>query len=328
MILAVDSGTTRTRAWLVADGVVGEGVSTIAGARDLARTRDRAWLLRQVREVADRALASSDAEWNDVEAIIAFGMITSELGLVELPHLVAPAGADELVRAMLEPQNISELPARLFLVPGVRNGSDDIERADFMRGEETQAVGLLSLGLVKPPLLYVSVGSHPKFVWLDEAGRIAWSLTTLSGELVWALHRETILVDLVDPGRALTDLDAVDHGARIVESAGLSRALFAARLLNRIGQGSPETCSAFLHGAIARSDLRALEAVLPADAATERIVLSGNRPLLDAYRHLLGRAGLGAAQVIDEPLGAIGARVLYERRRDLVSGDGGRKLHA
>jgi 2-dehydro-3-deoxygalactonokinase len=328
MILAVDSGTTRTRAWLVADGVVGEGVSTIAGARDLARTRDRAWLLRQVREVADHALASAEAEWNNVEAIIAFGMITSELGLVELPHLVAPAGADELVRAMLEPGNISELPARLFLVPGVRNGSDDIERADFMRGEETQAIGLLSLGLAEPPLLYVSVGSHPKFVWIDEAGRIAWSLTTLSGELVWALHRETILADLVDPGGALADLDAVDEGARIMESAGLSRALFAARLLNRLGHAPPKTCSAFLHGAIARADLRALEAALPTGAATERIVLSGHGPLLDAYLHLLGRAGLGAVQVIDEPLGAIGARVLYERRGGLVSGEEGRKMHA
>ena len=328
MIIAVDSGTTRTRAWLVGDGVVGEGASTVAGARDLARTRDRAWLLRQVREVADRALASAEAEWHDVEAIVASGMITSELGLVELPHLVAPAGAGELVRAMLELPGIRELPASLFLVPGVRNVSDEVERADFMRGEETQVVGLLSLGRVEPPLLYVSVGSHPKFVWVDATGRIAWSLTTLSGELVWALHRETILADLVDPGGAITDLDAIDHGARIVESAGLSRALFAARLLNRLGHAPPEECSAFLHGAIARADLRALEVALPAGATLERIALSGHGPLLDAYRHLLSRAGLGAVQVIDEPLGAIGARVLYERRGGLVSGDEGRKLHA
>jgi 2-dehydro-3-deoxygalactonokinase len=281
-----------------------------------------------VREVADRALASAEAEWDDIVAIVAFGMITSELGLVELPHLVAPAGASELVRAMHEPGNIPELPARLFLVPGVRNVSDDVEHADFMRGEETQVVGLLSLGQVEPPLLYVSVGSHPKFVWVDAAGRIAWSLTTLSGELVWALHRETILADLVNPGGALTDLDAVDHGARVVESAGLSRALFAARLLNRLGHAPPETCSAFLHGAIARADLRALEAALPAGAAPERIALSGHGPLLDAYRHLLGRLGFGAVQVVHQPLGAIGARVLYERRGGLVSGDEGRKLHA
>jgi 2-dehydro-3-deoxygalactonokinase len=328
VIVAVDSGTTRTRAWVVADGAVGEGASTIAGARDLARTRDRAWLLDQVREVTDRALATADVAWSDVDAVVAFGMITSELGLVELPHLVAPVDVGELVRAILEWSDTPELPARLVLVPGVRNASQDVERADFMRGEETQVVGLLSLGKVEPPLLYVSVGSHPKFVWVDADSRIAWSVTTLSGELLWALHQETILADLVDPEGSLADLDAVEQGARVAESAGLSRALFAARLLNRIGDASPETCSAFLYGAIARTDLGALEVGLPTGARMERIVLSGHGPLLDAYRHLLSRANAGSIETVEEPLGAIGARTLYERRATLLTGEEGRKLRA
>lgn len=328
MIVAVDSGTTRTRAWVVAGGEVGAGASTVAGARDLARMRDRAWLLDHVREVADRALAAAGVEWRDVEAVVAFGMITSELGLVELPHLVAPVGVDELVDAMFDASEIPKLPARLLLVPGVRNVSDDVERADFMRGEETQVVGLLSLAKVEPPLLYVSVGSHPKFVWVDANGRIAWSVTTLSGELLWALHQETILADLVDPAGSLADLDAVERGARIADSAGLSRALFAARLLNRIEGASPETCSAFLYGATARADLRAVEIALPAGAATERILLSGRGPLLDAYRHLLSRADLGSVEAVDQQLGPIGAGILYERRRTLVSRKEGRKLRA
>jgi 2-dehydro-3-deoxygalactonokinase len=328
VIVAVDSGTTRTRAWVVADGAVGEGASTIAGARDLARTRDRAWLLAQVREVTDRAVAGADVAWSDVDAVVAFGMITSELGLVELPHLIAPVDVDELVRAMLDWSEIPELPARLLLVPGVRNSSQNVERADFMRGEETQVVGLLSLSKVEPPLLYVSVGSHPKFVWVDADGRIAWSVTTLSGELLWALHRETILADLVDPDGRLADLDAVERGALVAESAGLSRALFAARLLNRIGNASPETCSAFVYGAIARADLGALETTLPPGAGMGRIVLSGHGPLLDAYRHLLTRANVGSVEDVEEPLGAIGARTLYERRVALFSSEEGRKLSA
>jgi len=328
VIVAVDSGTTRTRAWVVSDGAVGEVASTIAGARDLARTRDRAWLLDQVREVTDRAVASAEVAWSDVDAVVAFGMITSELGLVELPHLVAPVDVDELVRALLEWSEIPELPARVLLVPGVRNASQDVERADFMRGEETQVVGLLALAKVEAPLLYVSVGSHPKFVWVDADSRIAWSVTTLSGELLWALHRETILADLVDPEGTLADLDAVEQGARVAESGGLSRALFAARLLNRIGNASPETCSAFVYGAIARADLRALEIALPAGAGMERIVLSGHGPLLDAYRHLLSRTNVGSIETVEEPLGAIGARTLYERRTALFANEEGRKLRA
>jgi 2-dehydro-3-deoxygalactonokinase len=328
VIVAVDSGTTRTRAWVVAHGAVGAGASTIAGARDLARMRDRAWLLDQVREVADRALAAAGVEWRDVEAVVAFGMITSELGLIELPHLVAPVGVDELVDAMFDPPEIPKLPARLLLVPGVRNVSEDVERADFMRGEETQVVGLLSLAKVEPPLLYVSIGSHPKFVWVDADGRIAWSLTTLSGELIWALQQETILAELIDPSAGLVDFDAVDDGARVAETAGLSRALFAARVLSRIGGGSRESCSAFVHGAVARADLRALDGPLPVEAAPERIALSGRGPLLDAYRHLLERSLGSAPQVLDQPLGAIGAGVIYESRAALERSEEGRRLRA
>jgi 2-keto-3-deoxy-galactonokinase len=153
-------------------------------------------------------------------------------------------------------------------------------------------------------------------------------VTTLSGELLWALHRETILADLVDPERRLADLDAVDHGARVAESAGLSRALFAARLLNRIGNASSDTCSAFVCGAIARADLGALESTLPPGAGMGRIVLSGHGPLLDAYRHLLTRANVGSVETVEEPLGAIGARTLYERRAVLFASEEGRKLRA
>jgi 2-dehydro-3-deoxygalactonokinase len=328
MILAVDSGTTRTRAWVLADGGVAAGSSAVVGARDLARNRDKQWLLGRVRSVAEETLAAASLSWEEVDAVVGFGMITSELGLVELPHLIAPVGTAELAAAMYEPSGAAALPARLLLVPGVRNVSESIENADFMRGEETEVIGLLALDRIKPPLLYVSIGSHPKFVWVDADRRIAWSLTTLSGELIWALQQETILAELIDPSAELVDFDAVDDGARVAEAAGLSRALFAARILNRIGRASRETCSAFVHGAVARADLRALEEALPTEAAPERIVLSGRGPLLDAYRHLLERSLGSEPLVLDQPLGAIGAGVIYEFRAALDRSEEGRKLRA
>jgi 2-dehydro-3-deoxygalactonokinase len=327
MILAVDSGTTRTRAWVLSNGGVAAGASAVAGARDLARSRDKPWLLERVRAVAEETLTAASLNWQQVDAVVGFGMITSELGLLELPHLVAPVGTADLAAAMHESNEPSPLPAPLLLVPGVRNASDSIERADFMRGEETEVVGLLAVDAMKPPLLYMSIGSHPKFVWVDAAGRIAWSLTTLSGELLWALRQETILADLIDPASELVDLDAVDEGAQLAESAGVSRALFAARVLSRIGGASPQTCSAFVHGAVARADLRALESLV-AGTTPERIVLTGRGPLLDAYRHLLERSQDREPQLCDQPLGAIGARVLYEARAALNTGSKERGLDA
>jgi 2-dehydro-3-deoxygalactonokinase len=312
VILALDSGTTTTRVWVLADGAVAGHASAHAGARDVARSGDREWLLRRLRQVADEALAQGAADWASIEAVVAFGMITSELGIEELPHLVAPIGLGELAAGM---RVRDWLPAPVFLVPGVRTGNGHGRGVDVMRGEETEAVGLLSIGLVQPPFLYVSTGSHTKFVEVDSDGRIVASVTTLSGELLWALRRETILADLVDLTSGLHDAAHVEDGAASTLRDGLSRALFAARLLNRVGRAPPSACSDFVHGAVAMSDLLALDGVLTERPGPRRVALSGSSPLAQAHRMLIGRQSwVEELQVVERPLGAVGAELLYRIR--------------
>jgi 2-dehydro-3-deoxygalactonokinase len=311
VILAVDSGTTSTRAWVVSGGRVEGGARGPGGARDLARKKDKGWLLGQVRRVADEALEGAGEDWASVEAVVMFGMITSELGLEEIPHLPAPAGAPELAAGMVR-RSYDDLPAPVRLVPGVRCG-DDFRNADFMRGEETEVAGLLSVAGAEPPLLYVSPGSHTKFVSVDADGRISWSMTTLSGELLWALHQETILAKLVDPGKDIEDLSMVEEGARLVEEGGLGRALFAARLLNRIQGASAGACSDFVHGAVAMGDVASLRSALKEhEAASGRVALGGGGTLAGAYRHLLEKESwVDELQERREPLGALGSWSLY-----------------
>lgn len=311
VILAVDSGTTSTRAWVVDAGRVLAAASTRGGAKDVATGQHRFELLNSVRSVCEGALDDSGRSWEEVRAVIAFGMITSELGLEEVSHLVAPADRRALVEAM---RRVDEaLPAPVYLVPGVRSDGADLAETDFMRGEETEVVGLLSLGSVEPPLLYVSTGSHTKFIGVDALGRIDWSMTTLSGELLWALHRETILSELVDPTGELRDLGAVEEGARVEERAGLNRALFAARLLNRIRGAGRDTCSAFVHGVVAGSDLRSLRTALRGrPEPPTRVVVGGGSALARAYRHLLRREDwVTDLQEVDQPVGALGAWTLF-----------------
>lgn len=319
VILAVDSGTTSTRAWVVDSGKVLATASTRAGAKDVATGQDRIELIGSVRWVCDRALGESGRSWSEVQAVVAFGMITSELGLEEVSHLEAPADRHALVDGM---RRVDEgLPAPMYLVPGVRSDGPDLAQTDFMRGEETEVMGLLSLASVEPPILYVSTGSHTKFVVVDAHGRIAWSMTTLSGELLWAVHRETILSELVDPMGELRDVEAAEEGARVAERAGLSRALFAARLLNRVRGAGPDTCSAFVHGALAGSDLRSLRAALAARSdPPSRVVVAGNSAMAQAYRHLLGKEDwVTALEESKQPLGALGAWTLFSE----ASGNGG-----
>jgi 2-dehydro-3-deoxygalactonokinase len=318
MIVAIDSGTTSTRAWVLENGEVKASSGSRGGARDLVRTKDRSELLGRVRRLADDALASAGATWDGIEAVVAFGMITSELGLEEVPHLEAPVSCRMLAGAMLERSYAEALPAPLHLVPGVRSGGDDLELADFMRGEETEVAGLLAVGEPEPPLLYISTGSHTKFVRIDPEGRIDWSLTTLSGELLLALHRETILAELIDLDAPVSDFATLEDGARFVERVGLTRALFAARLLNRLRGVSAAACSDFLHGAVAGADVLSLRrAAETRGGFPDRIAIGGKGSLKEAYRHLLERQrGVAELRAFDVPLGALGAWKLFTTERE------------
>jgi 2-dehydro-3-deoxygalactonokinase len=318
VIVAVDSGTTSTRVWLLEDGVVRASSRRRGGARDVVRTKDRSELLGRIRGLADDALATAGSTWDAVEAIIAFGMITSELGLEELPHLEAPVGYRTLASSMVERRYGDALPAPVHLVPGVRSGGQELAFADFMRGEETEVAGLLGLGEPEPPFLYISTGSHTKFVGVDREGRIDWSLTTLSGELLLALQRETILAELIDLEATPADLEALEEGARYVDRAGLSRALFGARLLNRVRGVGAASCSDFLHGAVAGADLLSLRrAAETRGGLPDRVAIGGQGSLREAYRHLLERQG-GVAELrrFDVPLGALGAWNLFTTERE------------
>lgn len=317
MIVAVDSGTTSTRVWVVEHGEVTASASSRSGARDVVRTKDRGELLGRVRGLADEALAKAASTWEAVEAIVAFGMITSEFGLEEVPHLEAPVDYRTLAAALVE-RRYGELPAPVHLVPGVRSGGEDLELVDFMRGEETEVAGLLALGEPEPPFLYISTGSHTKFVGVGREGRIDWSLTTLSGELLLALQRETILAELIDLEGAPSDLAALQDGARFVERAGLSRALFGARLLNRMRGMSAAVCSDFLHGAVAGADLLSLHRAAESRGGLPgRVAIGGHGTLSDAYRHLLERQwGVAELRRFDVPLGALGAWNLFTTERE------------
>lgn len=315
MILAVDSGTTTTRVSVVDAGAVIASTSERSGARDFARSQGLDQLPPRLRRLADEALGRCDRSWASVEAVVAFGMITSELGLEEVPHLTAPIDQSRLVAGIQARTYPDSIPVTVYLVPGVRCSSpSDGETSDFMRGEETEVMGLLVSEPVSLPALYVSTGSHTKFIAIDDQARIEWSLTTLSGELVWALHRETILAELIDPAGTIVDTAALLEGADCAERLGLSRALFMARLLNRTRGMDPASCSDFIHGAIASSDMHALRrARRDRQAQPVQVVIAGTGgPLAAAYRHFLeAEPWVQGLLRTESPIGALGAFALY-----------------
>src|SRR5438128_3280658 len=91
LAVAVDGGTTNTRARLFLGARPASFAARAVGVRDVAIGGRREPLERAVAECVAEVLAGSEAA-GSLELIVASGMLTSSLGLSEVPHVLAPVG--------------------------------------------------------------------------------------------------------------------------------------------------------------------------------------------------------------------------------------------
>lgn len=296
-LICIDTGTTNTRVWLTIKGEIVTQARANVGVRDTARDGSPARLHETLRElIAQVRTGYSPA------AVLAAGMITSPLGLTEVPHVAAPAGLDDL-RNATQPHtfsHITDLPFRL--VPGVRSGplrctAENIGAADVMRGEETLCVGLTALGWLPPTATLLNLGSHWKLIRLDEQARIAASLTSLTGELIHATQTQTILASAVPPGKPVAlDETWLRAGMREQRQTGTSRALFCVRLLEQRTDAAPEQRMSFLLGVYLAADL---DALLQRGwlRAGQSVCLSGSGAVAAAWQAALAELAIPARQL-------------------------------
>src|SRR5262249_21929033 len=238
------------------------------------------------------------------ECIIAAGMITSPLGLAEVPHVRTPAGLNELAAATRRYSfpEITDLP--ILLVPGARSGPrqcdhETVGTTDVMRGEETLCVGLNALGLLKPQSTLLNLGSHWKVIKLDQDTRIESSVTAMTGELIHTAQTQTILASSVPPTRpSVIDRTWLEAGMREQRRSGLSRALFCVRLLDQGSESSPERRLWFLIGVFLASDMDAMRSrgLLDSQGA---VVITGGGAIAESWRDTLAQSSTPAITVND-----------------------------
>jgi 2-dehydro-3-deoxygalactonokinase len=289
-VICVDMGTTNTRVWLVVGKEIVARESASIGVRDSARTGNTNIIHRALKDL----FAASQAEALSLDLkpalVLGAGMITSSLGLLEIDHVPAPAGEPELARSMrqLSSPQVTELP--IWLVPGVRTGPAhpeiaDLSEMDVIRGEETLCVGLTRLGMLGPHSTLLNLGSHWKAITLDGSGRIVSSFTTLSGELIHAVQKHTVLSSAL-PQERFTELDLywLEQGRAQQKMAGLSRALFCVRILQQKFGLTPLQLSSFLLGVVVGSDLTAAR---QNHKLAEAIVIAGAGAAADAWKQFL-----------------------------------------
>ncbi|MBI2219754.1 MAG: 2-dehydro-3-deoxygalactonokinase [Acidobacteria bacterium] len=294
-IAMLDVGSTNSRAWLVSGGTILRRAAASVGVRDSVRTGSTALLRQTVRQLIEQISAD-----HPVGLVAAAGMITSPLGLADVPHVAAPASAQDLSAAavILHPTDITRLP--MLLVPGVRTGAAaaSVEQLDVMRGEETLAVGLTDSGLLRRGGLLLTAGSHWKLIWTDADGRVAGSRTSLGGEIVHAVQTATLLnASLPSQPMHTCDREWLEAGAAAARKWGLPRAMFQVRLLDQSAAAGAAERLNWLVGACVAVDLDGLTASGRLGAG-EAVLVTGPAAVPHAWRHLLQIAGC-RAEVLD-----------------------------
>ena len=154
-VIALDGGTSKTRARLIQDGRIVASARRTVGVRDSVPS-DRSSgqrLADAVREVIAEAAGFGDGPAQGTtpppcpDLIVAAGMLSSEEDLLAVPHVLAPAGLFELADTVVARTLLRIWPRPVQFVPGLRTpagaGPDGWMRADVMRGEECET------GLVK-----------------------------------------------------------------------------------------------------------------------------------------------------------------------------------
>jgi 2-dehydro-3-deoxygalactonokinase len=310
--IALDGGTTNTRARWIENGRVVATARRPVGVRDTVLSDLNAGAQeRPLMSAAREAIA--EVARSEPELIVAAGMLTSDLGLVAVPHVLAPAGIDELAAAVVVRTIPAVAPQPIHFVPGVRtppgDGPDGWMSGDVMRGEECETLGALTelrmrgmLELNQQSVIFVWPGSHTKVVEIDGRGRIIRSHTSLGGELIDAVSRHTLLAASLPACLPESfDLAAVEAGAATAAREGIARAAFLVRIAMLQGTLSPEDRAAFWVGAVVGDDAAHLVRH-PVFMPDRPVWVGGRKPLRALYTGFLGRLHRGPVLALDDDL--------------------------
>ena len=326
--ITLDTGTTNTRAVLWRRGGIPVCMERCgAGVRDTAADGTNIRLKQSIRQCLEQLLEKGGRTFSEVEAVFASGMITSNVGLLEVPHLTVPVSAGDFVEQLYRAELDDICPIPIYFIRGVKNQrreNKDLEDMDIMRGEETEVLALLEEFSDPRPYVFILPGSHSKFVFVNEKREITGCLTSLTGELLENMTLHTILADAVDRQFATKETyqkEAVLAGYTEAKEHGTGRALFSARIRKMFGpeeQRNAKWTANYLLGAVLESDIRAIQGTrLLKNAETAVGIVAGKEPFLSGLTDILKEEGLFREVIKREakeevPISAKGAGLIAE----------------
>lgn len=300
-VITIDTGTTNTRVLLWDENrEIAAKADADTGVRNTAIDGNNDRLKKAVRGCIEEVMKQAEITFQSVSRVIGCGMITSNVGLVEIPHVTAPAGEEELARHAEEILLKDVCPMHVTFIPGIKNSDeavtlDNYEKMDIMRGEEVEAIAILNRYPAGKSYLLILPGSHSKFISVDENKRITGCLTSITGELLSSITNDTIIADAV--GRQFVsgedyDREMVLTGFTCAGKTGMGRACFSARILNQFAIRDQKKIANYILGVALQNDITAVrnsDALCLSRDTT--IVVSGKNPLRRALADVIRADG-------------------------------------
>lgn len=272
-LVGVDWGTTRLRVMRLGEG-----------GRILEHRVDPRGAGQLTPDAFAPVLESLAGDWMDSETpVLVCGMAGARMGWVEAPYVACPADVSTLASGTVE------VPGKraVRIIPGVCVSAGDL--GDVMRGEETQAMGLVDPG---EDGMIVAPGTHSKWITVRD-GRIRDVRTFMTGELFSAVLKATVVGQGV--GTAGKDDAAFDDGVRhALANPGLSALLFSVRVGRLSGRLGPDAAADYLSGLLIGAEI----AAAPGNGV-QAVRLVGDGTLVGRYSRALTLAGRPTAPVTD-----------------------------
>ncbi len=297
MLIGVDWGTSRLRAYLIDDG--GKAVDTITADKGLLRVPAGGF---------EAVLAETIAPWRDAAPgapILMSGMVGSRQGWEEVPYAGLPATLDDLAAGTLT-VDAPSLGDDVAIVPGVA-AAQASDWADVMRGEETEIFGVLA-ARGEASATFVLPGSHSKWVTVEK-GAITGFRTYMTGELFEALSKHTILARMMD--RDGGDPRAFRRGLEAASELGapgeLIQRFFNIRAETLFGRLAPEDGAGFLSGLLIGTE------IATAAHGLTKVVVVGAAGLAERYADALTAFGIEAERA-EASAAALGLSAIARRR--------------
>lgn len=326
MLIVVDCGMTNMRCRLVLEGRIISEVKKRSLVSDKADPRLP--LIKLLSEATEELLTKNGLKKSDIEAIVCSGILSSDVGIHRVPHVMMPVGLSDSA-GHAEAIRLAEYPdIPIIFIPGVRTspreGGGEAElilSLDSMSGEECETYGIMKLCGLKGNFTLALPGTYNKTLAIDKNGRIAVMQTGMCGEFMAAVSGNTILRHAL-PSPLIGEINEkmLFLGFDLAEKLGTSPSLIKARNAMVWGGYTKEECGNLFVGAALHDDIIGAAAVSRPGIP---FYIGGGDPLRHIFALLLARVGTEATELDDcvtSVCSAVGAEEVFHEYLKLHGG--------